>query len=234
MVKQLLETDDSVLCLALSPDGKKLAAGGSQDRLINIWDLTPGYTNPKLEQTIENHADWVFGAAFSPDGKFLLTCSRDKTAKVWDVTAKESILTFPDHQNPVYGVAVKADGKVGISAGEDNQVRFWNATGEGKQIRAAGGHTKAIFRVVAHPKEPIVATCSADTSVRLWNTDNGKPLRTLNGHTDWVYALALSPSGELIASGSWNGEVKVWKVADGKIVKEFNGSPGFQQAAASK
>jgi len=233
MVKQLLETDDSVLCLALSPDGKKLAAGGSQDRLVNIWDLTPGYTNAKLEQTIENHADWVFGAAFSPDGKFLLTCSRDKTAKVWDVTAKESVLTFPDHQNPLYGVAVKADGKVGISVGEDNQVRFWNATGDGKQIRAVGGHTKAILRVVSHPKQPILATCSADTTVRLWSAENGKALQSLKGHTDWVYALALSPDGELVASGSWNGEVKVWKVADGKIVTEFNGSPGFQQAAAS-
>ena len=55
--------------------------------------------NAKLEQSIENHADWVFGVAFSPDGKHLLTCSRDKTAKVWDLTTKESVLTFPDHQN---------------------------------------------------------------------------------------------------------------------------------------
>jgi WD40 repeat protein len=231
MVKQLLESDDSVLCLALSPDGKKLASGGSQDRLVNIWYLTPGYADAKLEQTIENHADWVFGVAFSPDGKYLLTCGRDKTAKVWDLTAKESVLTFPDHQNAVYGVAVKGDGKVAVSVGEDNQVRFWNASGEGKQIRAVAGHTKAIFRVVSHPTQPILATCSADTTVRLWNADNGKALRTLSGHTDWVYALALSSDGELIASGSWNGEVKVWKVGDGKIVKEFNGSPGFQQAA---
>src|SRR5207244_10535516 len=124
MVKQLLETDDSVLCLALSPDATKLASGGSQDRLVNVWDLTPGYADAKLEQTIENHADWVFGVAFSPDGKHLLTCSRDKTAKVWDLATKESVLTFPDHQNSVYGVAVKPDGKTGISVGEDTQVRF--------------------------------------------------------------------------------------------------------------
>jgi WD40 repeat protein len=234
MVKQLLETDDSVLCLGLSPDGKRLASGGSQDRLVNVWDLTPGYANAKLEQTIENHADWVFGVAFSPNGNHLLTCSRDKTAKVWDLTTRESVLTFPDHQNPVYGVAVKTDGKLGVSVGEDNQVRFWNATGDGKQIRASGGHSKAVFRVVVHPKEPILATCSADTTVRLWNADNGGPLRTLSGHTDWVYALALSPDGNLLASGSWNGEVKVWKVADGKLVHEFNGSPGFHEAAASK
>jgi WD40 repeat protein len=233
MVKQLLETDDAVLCLALSPDGKKLASGGSQDRLVNVWDLTAGSVNAKLEQTIENHADWVFGLAFSPDGKQLLTCSRDKTAKVWDLKAKESVLTFPGHQNPVYGVAVKGDGKVAISVGEDDKVRFWNATGEGKQIRASGGHSKAVFRVLLHPKQPILATCSADRTVRLWNADNGKLMRTLSGPTDWVYALAFSPDGNRIASGSWNGEVKVWKVADGKLIKEFNASPGFQGAAAS-
>ena len=105
----------------------------------------PGYDKAKLEQSIENHADWVFGVAFAPDGKHLLTCSRDKTAKVWDLETKESVLTFPDHQNTVYGVAVKADGKIGYSVGEDNQLRAWNLTGDaaGKQVRATGGHGKA-------------------------------------------------------------------------------------------
>jgi glucose/arabinose dehydrogenase len=232
MLKQLLEADDAVLCLVVSPDGKKLASGGSNDRLVNVWDLSAGYANAKLEQTIENHADWVFGVAFSPDGKHLLTCSRDKTAKVWDLTTKESVLTFPDHQNPVYGVAVKPDGKLGISVGEDNQVRFWNASGDGKQVRTSGGHGKAVFRVIYHSKQPLLATCSADNTVRLWN-ENGQVVRTLSGHTDWVYALAFSPDGNLIASGGYNGEVKVWKVADGTMVKAFNGSPGLQQAAAA-
>jgi WD40 repeat protein len=231
MLKQLLDADDEELCLALSADGKKLACGGC-DRLVHVWDLSGGYGNIKELPSIENHADWVFGVAFTPDGKRLATASRDKTAKLWDLSAKESVLTFPDHQNPVYAVAIKPDGKVGFSVGEDNQLRFWNAAPEGKQIRNSGGHGKVILKLVPVPKQPLLVTCSADQTVRLWNTDKGSNVRTLSGHTDYVYAVAASPDGSLIASGAFNGEVRIWKTADGSLVKAFNASPGLPVAAA--
>jgi WD40 repeat protein len=198
--------------------------------MVNVWDLSAGYANPKLDQSIENHADWVFSVAFAADGKHLYTASRDKTAKVWDLSTKESVLTFPDHQNTVYGVAVKPDGKLGYSVGEDNQLRTWNTTGEqaGKQVRNAA-QGKGIFKILQHPKQPLLVTCGADQTVRIWNADNGSQVKELKGHTDWVYTVAISPDGNLVASGAWNGEVKVWKIADGALVKEFNGSPGLQQ-----
>ncbi|HZU39306.1 MAG TPA: c-type cytochrome domain-containing protein [Gemmataceae bacterium] len=226
MLKQLLDTDDEVLCLALSPDGKKLASGGC-DRLVRVWDLSRGWVHARLDQTIENHADWVFGVAFSPDGKRLLTASRDKTAKVWDLAAKESVITFPEHQAGVFGVAISPDGKVGVSVGQDNQVRYWNTGGEGKQIRTSGGHGGEIFKVIWNAKPPLLVTCSADKTVRLWNPDNGSLIRALTGHTDQVYAIALSPDAKQVASGSWNGQVIVWNVADGKVVRSFNASPGL-------
>ncbi|MFL5343007.1 MAG: c-type cytochrome domain-containing protein [Gemmataceae bacterium] len=226
MLKQLLDADDSVLALALSPDGKRLAAGGC-DRVVRVWDVGSGYAAAKLEQSIENHADWVLGLALAADGKHLFTASRDKTAKVWDLAAKESVLTFPDHQAPVYGVAVKADGKTGFSVGEDKQLRAWNATGEGKQVRATGGHSDAVLKLVAHPTQPLLLTASADKTVQVWNADTGKSVRTLSGLSDHVFALAVSPDGTLVAAGSYAGEVEVWKLADGAVVKAFNASPGF-------
>src|SRR5205085_5915526 len=108
LVKELVQTDDEIFALALSPDGKKLASGGC-DRLVRVFDIASG----KIEHSIENHADWVLGVAFTPDGKGLATSSRDKTAKVWDLAAKESLLTFPDHGDYVYGVLITQDGKTG-------------------------------------------------------------------------------------------------------------------------
>ncbi len=229
-LKELVETDDSVLCLAASSDGKKLAAGGC-DKLVRVWDIADGVTNAKLEQTIENHADWVFGVSFSPDNKLLLTSSRDRTAKIWDLTAKTSTLTFPEHQNSVYDVVSKPDGKLNISAGEDGQVRVWNMN-DAKQVRSLSGHSKPVLKVASHPKHSVVISCGADNNVRVWNPDTGSTMRVLGGHTDWVYSLAFSSNGDLIASGAWNGDVRIWKVSDGSLVKAFNASPGIALASA--
>lgn len=230
MVKQLQDSDDEILGLALSADGKKLATGGC-DRLVTVFDISGGLDKAKAEQTIENHADWVFGVAFSPDGKQLYTSSRDKTAKVWDLTAKESVLTFPDHQNTVYGVLPASGGKAGLSVGEDRQLRMWATVGDkaGKPVRGGVSHGNAVFRITPVPgKVPQVATCSADMTVRIWNQETLAAGKSMGGFTDHVYAVAASPDGSLVAGGAFNGEVRVFKVADGVLVKAFNASPGMK------
>jgi WD40 repeat protein len=230
-IAELLETDDAVLCLAPSRDGKKLAAGGC-DRLVRVWDVSAGAAHARLEQSFENHADWVYALAFTPDGKSLLTASRDKSAKVWDLAAKEATVTFPEHQNIVYDVTPSREGKLAFSVGEDRQVRVWS-TADGRQIRTLGGHGQAIFRIVPIGRTPLVATCSADKTVRIWNSDSGKQVRTLTGLTDWVYALAVNPDATLIAAGAWNGEVRIWKISDGSFVQGFIASPGLKKTVVA-
>ena len=235
-LKELVQTDDSLMALALSADGKKLAAAGC-DRIVRVWDLP----SEKLEHSIENHADWVLGLSFSADGKYLATASRDKTAKIWDLAAKESLVTFPDHQLPVYAVALTPDGKQGISIGEDNNVRLWQASDAakqiGKQTKTIGGHSKGIFRMAYNTsvKPGILATCGGDGTVRLYDPIAGTALKgapALSNLGDWVYAVALSPDGALVAGGAYNGEVRVWKIADGKEQAAFNASPGYVSKTA--
>ena len=229
MVQQLLDADDSVLCLALAPDGKHLAAGGC-DRAIRYWDISGGAAAAKLEQTVENHADWVLGIALSADNKFIVSAARDKTAKVWDIKAKESVMTFPDHQDVVYGVALNADATVGYSIGKDKQMRSWKPGGDAKQIKNVGGHTDEVFKIAVSPKDAIVATSSGDKTVRLWEAKAMAATKILPGLTDHVFAVAFSPDGTMVAGGSFAGEVGVWKVADPKDLKPvalFNATPGL-------
>ena len=86
-----------------------------------------------------------------------------------------------------------------------------------------------MFKVVLHndAKNPLLATCSADMTVRLWNPVAGTALKTLPGFTDMVYAVAISPDGKLVAGGAANGEVRIFKTADGALVSSFNATPGY-------
>jgi WD40 repeat protein len=233
LVKHLFDVEDSVLCLAITPDGKTLAAGGC-DRAVRVFDLSAGLDKAKLVQTVENHADWVLGCGLTADGKFLVTAGRDKTAKVWDLKEKQSVVTFPEHQNIVYGVAVKADGSAGFSVGGDKQLRTWKPNGEGKQVRSAGGHGDEIFKIVYNPKQPMLATSSADKTVRLWNADSLAAGKQLTGLSDYVYTVAFSADGDFVAAGSYDGGVAVWKVSDGATVKTFNASPGMKEPEPKK
>ena len=134
--QKLLEADDVVLCLALSPDGKQLAAGNSADRTVDVWDIDKLAQSAKPAQVVENHADWVFGVSFLADGKHLLTSSRDKTAKVWDLVAKESSPPSPNIRTRSARSPAKPTARCPL-AGEDNQVRFWNPSGDSKRSAPA-------------------------------------------------------------------------------------------------
>jgi WD40 repeat protein len=175
---------------------------------------------------IEDHADWIFDIAWSPDGKRLATASRDKTSKVFDVEKKESIATFPGHAEAIYCVAFTPDGKSVVTGGADNQIRVWNPDEDAKQVRVVGGFGGAVFRLLIAPDGKTMIACGADKTVRTFV--DFAPKQTLSGHADWVYSIALSGDGKTVASGSWDGQVRLWTLEDGKLIRTILAAPGFK------
>jgi len=73
--------DAGVTSVAISPDGR-LVAAGSLDNVVRIWDAQTG----NLIERLKGHKDSVYSVAFTPDGKGLVSGSLDNTLKHWDIT----------------------------------------------------------------------------------------------------------------------------------------------------
>jgi tetratricopeptide (TPR) repeat protein len=189
------------------------------------------YTNQKKikEFLCRGHHGDVFSVAYSPDGKYLASGSKDKTIKIWDTAAGKIIRTLEGHTDTVISVAYSPDGKYLASA--DNTIMIWD-TAAGKIIRTLEGrHTDSVFSVAYSPDGKYLASGFKDASrifkdaggVRIWDTTTGKDIRTLEGHTDIVRSVAYSPDGKYLASGSDDKTIKIWDTATGKKVRTLRG-----------
>src|SRR5262249_28795933 len=137
------------------------------------------------------HGDWVYAAAFSPDGKTVLTAGgNDQTARRWNAATGDPVGEPLRHNGRVTSVAYSGDGKTFITGSEDGSARRWDAA-TGKQLGQALLHSQEAVSSVALNHEGTKAlTGSGANLARLWDVAGvapadppkviGKPL-TLGG-----------------------------------------------------
>jgi WD40 repeat protein/transcriptional regulator with XRE-family HTH domain len=207
------DTFSSMLCVALSPDGKLLATGTTTGE-ISIWEADVG----NLRFTRSEHSDWIRSVAFSPDGKVLVSGSEDATVRLWDTSSGECSNVLRGHGRPVHSVSFSPDGWTIASGSEDATVRTWDAT-TGRCLTILHGHQGWVRCVAFSSDGNILASGGDDTTVRLWETSSGLCFNILEGHNDAVRALTFSPQGGALASGSYDTTVCIWDTNKGDCIQ---------------
>ncbi len=220
--KKILTARDSVLALAVSPDGSLLATGGCDNR-IRMISLPDG----KALWDIEPHADWIASLAFSPDGRHLASASRDRTARICDAKTGAVEAAFTDHTAPLSAIAFKPDGSEVFSADTSGQIRRWKLDGSGIKDTSIRPSRQEVTGIGFFDDQ--IAACAASGLVVTVDAKTRTVKDKLVRHEDRVNGMRVLPlpGGPVIVSGSHDGKIIAHDVRRNEKIAEFIASPGF-------
>ena len=91
-----------------------------------------------------------------------------------------------------------------------------------KEKMVLRGHKRGVAAVKFSPDGRWIASCSADATIRIWETATGKHVRTLEGHLAGISTIAWSPDSKTLASGSDDKSIRLWDVATVRLVFPFS------------
>lgn len=228
------------------PRGGILLASCSSDLTIKLWDPADEYKNIR---TLVGHGYSVSAIRFIPSGaagvpssgNLLVSASRDKALKIWDVTTGYCVKTLQGHTGWVRDVYPSLDGRFLLSTGDDKTARLWDISVSNPEIKLTMvGHEHFNECCALAPpasyqyltsltglKKPsrtsstaeFMATGSRDKTIKLWDA-RGTCLMTLIGHDNWVRALVFHPGGKYLLSVSDDRTLRCWDLSqEGKCVK---------------
>jgi WD40 repeat protein/transcriptional regulator with XRE-family HTH domain len=186
--------------------------------------LLADLTNLELPpRELRGHTADIWGADFSPDGKYLVTGSSDRTARLWDVATGKTIRIFSGHTGEVGIVTFSPDGKYLLTGGgEDHTARIWDVA-SGETVQVFSGHTGWVEAGGFSPDgKLIVTTGGEDHTARIWDVATGQTVHVLTGHSDVITRMAVSPDGKYVVTGSVDRTARLWDASTGKQVRAFD------------
>jgi transcription initiation factor TFIID subunit 5 len=216
-----------------SMDGKPLVAIDDDPSKNHYPSLPPG-EKPSLSRRLIGHSGPVYSVAFSPSTvdtsaakdhdtgpHYLLSCSADKTIRLWSVDAWACLTMYRAHNTPVWDVRWGPFGHYFMSCGMDRVARVW-VTDKISPLRMFVGHDDDVDCGCFHPNGAYIFT-AGDKTVRMWDISRGSAVRMFSGHTGNITTIECSPDGKTVASGDDQGSINLWDLTSGALKKRMRG-----------
>jgi WD40 repeat protein len=235
------QSDCPVTAVRLSPDGKRLVAGGgelnepSPIRRLSVWDVRTG----KLAWADKASRE-ITSVSISPDGRIVAGASGTNKVALWDMRTGRLERLLTCRGESVSTVAFSPDGRLLACAG--HAVVFWSMPSH-RWVRALH-HPHAnrdLGPITFSPDGKTlaagysfdVADDAGSSEVLLWETASGRVRRRLRERTDTITALAFRPDGKVLAVGlgtpedaETDGSIRLWDVASGRPLRALTARDG--------
>lgn len=219
-----------------------VATNSEQIRLINRETLSC--------ELLSGHTDIVMALAVSPDGKWLVSASKDRTARLWDVKSRTLLATCTGHTEALGAIAMSQKlphfsmgAAFFVTGSSDKTLKMWSlkplaaAYSDKKQVEITAlttvgtvkAHDKDVNAIAVSPNDRFIASASQDKLIKVWHAQagNGNSVLSLagtcRGHKRGVWAVEFSPVDQCLASASGDKTIKVWSAKDFTCLKTFEG-----------
>ncbi len=169
-------------------------------------------------EVLEGHANWA--SAVLPLGEAgWATSDGQGFVRTWQQGDPNPTRTWRAHARAIWSMGRLGDGYLTTSA--DATLKTWDGAGGARQTLS--GHTDWVLGCAIGPISGVVASASADQSLRLWDPEDGRTVRTLNGHRAAVWSCDVFYRDQLVVSGGDDTTVRLWDVVTGRQLSVWRG-----------
>lgn len=217
--------------LAWSPSGK-LLAGGNGDG-VTIWTVgrDSTFSQSSISLPGDNLASSpVFSLAWSKDSTLLGAGHYDGTVRIWRMPDATLVGTLRG-EAPIENLIFSPDGQQ-IATIDIDVIHVWQLANN--QLHFNLQNTYGFKDVTWSADRGLLASCSPDGFVQVWQASDGQRLRTFKAHADAINSIVFSPDSQLLATGAGlygydtkegpkDMSVRVWRVLDGSLLHTFVG-----------
>ncbi|MCE9604635.1 MAG: WD40 repeat domain-containing protein [Planctomycetia bacterium] len=203
--------DPAVQCLAVSPDGKQFALGGSKLTLWNTQDAQPTvdlltkYKPDEVERPIR-------AAAISADGKWLVAGDEKGTVRIWTLSDQKEVVAIPAHKGYITELALSPNSRLLATTSYSGDVHLWQLP-EGKQLKSLKVDKQKIHHLAFLSDDRLAA---AGSEAGIWNVETGAKETALTTKHLMSPALALSSDRRSLAFSDADATLQFWDVQSSK------------------
>ncbi|CUG82325.1 periodic tryptophan protein 2-like protein, putative [Bodo saltans] len=220
-----------ISCTAMTSDGASIISGG-EDGKVKVWNTATG----QCYVTFTEHQGGITGIAASAATNAFFTCSKDGTARGYDLVRYRHFRVFTNAQRMGQNSCISIDpsGEVlAVGSSAHNFITLFSVQ-TGRVIDELSGHKSPLVCIAFHPSGTVLASGALDNTLIVWDIFNtGDSGDRLKGDgdvielTSEVLCVAYSHSGKRMAVLCMNHEVSVYDTIipdEPQLVANFNTS----------